>query len=153
MSESLERAGPIRVPFCPRQSKVVLDALEMARSSRNPLPGLLHHSDRGVQYSAGAHRLALEKFGAISSMSRKGNCWDNAVAESVFGTLKCELDLEQAIGSRAETRAVIFEWIEVWYKRERPARCRLVSKNRERRHSSLGFLSPMVFEAKHLILF
>jgi putative transposase len=81
MSESLERAGPIRVPFCPRQSKVVLDALEMARSSRNPLPGLLHHSDRGVQYSAGAHRLALEKFGAILSMSRKGNCWDNAVAE------------------------------------------------------------------------
>ena len=127
MSESLE-------------SKVVLDALEMARSSRNPSPGLLHHSDRGVQYSAGTHRLALERFGAISSMSRKGNCWDNAVAESVFGTLKCELDLEQAIGSRAETRAIVFEWIEVWY-------------NRERRHSSLGFLSPMVFEAKHLTLF
>ena len=84
--------------------------------------------------------MALEKFGAISSMSRKGNCWDNAVAESVFGTLKCELDLEMAIGSRAETRVIIFEWIEVWY-------------NRERRHSSLGFLSPMVFEAKHLTLF
>jgi putative transposase len=61
------------------ESKVVLDALETARSSRNPLPGLLHHSDRGVQYSPGAHRLALEKFGAISS--RKGNCWDNAVSE------------------------------------------------------------------------
>jgi putative transposase len=79
----------------------------MARSSRNPLPGLLHHSDRGVRYSAGAHRLALEKFGAISSMSRKatqarrccckgqeGNCWDNAVAKSAFATLKCDLDLE-----------------------------------------------------------
>jgi putative transposase len=64
MSESLE-------------SRVVLDALEMARSSRNPVAGLLHHSDRGVQYSAGAHRLALEKFGAISSMSRRGNCWDS----------------------------------------------------------------------------
>ena len=153
MSESLERAGPIRVPFCPRQSKVVLDALEMARSSRNPLPGLLHHSDRGVQYSAGTHRLVLEKFGAISSMSRKatqarrcccrgqeGNCWDNAVAESAFGTLKCELDLEMAIGTRAETRAIVFEWIEVWY-------------NRERRHSSLGFLVPAVFEAKHLTVF
>jgi putative transposase len=127
MSESLE-------------SKFVLDALEMARSSRNPLPGLLHHSDRGVQYSAGAHRLALEKFGAISSMSRKGNCWDNAVSESAFATLKCELDLEHAIGTRAETRAIIFEWIEVWY-------------NRERRHSSLGFLAPAVFEAKHLTLF
>ena len=58
----------------------MLDALEMARGSRNLLPGLLHHSDRGVQYSAGTHRLALEKFGALS-MSRKGNCWDNAVAE------------------------------------------------------------------------
>jgi putative transposase len=122
------------------ESKVVLDALEMARSSRNPLPGLLHHSDRGVQYSAGAHRLALERFGAISSMSRNGNCWDNAVAESAFATLKCELDLEHAIGSRAETRAIVFEWIEVWY-------------NRERRHSSLGFLAPAVFEAKHLTLF
>ena len=112
----------------------------MARSSRNPPPGLLHHSDRGVQYSAGAHRLALEKFGAISSMSRKGNCWDNAVSESAFATLKCELDLENAIGTRAEPRAIIFEWIEVWY-------------NRERRHSSLGFLAPAVFEAKHLTLF
>jgi hypothetical protein len=145
--------------------KAVLDALEMTRSSRNPLPGLLHHSDRGVQYSAGAHRLALGKFGAISSMSRKGNCWDNAVAESAFGTLKCKLDLEHAIGTRAETRAIVFErskpeailpagawlgsrrrccggkkWIEVWY-------------NRERRHSSLGFLAPAVFEAKHLTLF
>jgi putative transposase len=97
---------------------------------------LLHHSDRGVQYSAGLHRAALEKFGAISSMSRKGNCWDNAVAESAFGTLKCELDLEHAIG----TRAIVFELIEVWY-------------NRKRRHSSLGFLSPAVFEAKHLTLF
>ena len=127
MSESLE-------------TQVVLDALEMARSSRNPLPGLLHHSDRGVQYSAGVHRLALEKFGAISSMSRRGNCWDNAVAESLFGTMKCELNLERAIGSRAETRAIIFEWIEVWY-------------NRERRHSSLGFLAPVVFEERHQTLF
>jgi putative transposase len=112
----------------------------MARSSRSPLPGLLHYSDRGLQYSAGAHRLALEKFGAISSVSRKGNCWDNAVAESTFGALKCELNLEHAIGSRAETRAIIFEWIEVWY-------------NRERRHLSLGFLAPAVFDAKHLTLF
>jgi putative transposase len=121
------------------EARVVLDALEMARSSRTPLPGLLHHSDRGVQYSAVAHRLALEKFGAVSSMSRKGNCWDNAVAESFFGTLKCELDLEMAIGTRVETRAIIFEWIEVWY-------------NRERRHSSLGFLAPTVFEERHQTL-
>jgi len=122
------------------ESKVVLDALEMARCSRSPSIGLLHHSDRGVQYSAVAHRLALEKFGAVSSMSRKGNCWDNAVVESFFGTLKCELELEMAIGTRGETRAIIFEWIEVWY-------------NRERRHSSLGFLAPTVFEERHQTLF
>ena len=152
MSESLERAGPIRVPFCPRQSKLVLDALEMARVSRNPSAGLLHHSDRGVQYAAHEFQRALERFKAIPSMSRKGNCWDNAVAESFFGTIKCELDLENAIGSRAVTRAIVFEWIEVWYKRERPARCRLVSKNRERRHSSLGFLSPSVFEERQVTL-
>ena len=118
------------------ETKVVLDALEMARSSRNPRAGLLHHSDRGVQYAAGVHRLALEKFGAISSMSRKGNCWDNAVVESLFGTLKCELDLNKPIGTIAETRASVFEWIEVWY-------------NRERRHSSLSFLAPTVFEEKY----
>ena len=122
------------------EAKVVLDALEMARSSRNPGAGLLHHSDRGVQYSAVAHRLALEHFGAISSMSRKGNCWDNAVVESFFGTLKCELNLEKPIGFRAETRGLVFEWIEVWY-------------NRERRHSSLGFLAPTVFEERHHTLF
>ena len=127
MSESLE-------------TQVVLDALEMARSSRNPSAGLLHHSDRGVQYAAGVHRLTLEKFGAISSMSRKGNCWDNAVAESFFGTMKCELDLDKPIGDRTETRASVFEWIEVWY-------------NRERRHSSLGFLAPVVFEERHQTLF
>jgi putative transposase len=127
MSESLE-------------TQVVLDALEMARSSRNPRAGLLHHSDRGVQYGAGIHRLALEKFGAISSMSRRGNCWDNAVVESLLGTLKCELDLDKPIGSMAETRGMVFEWIEVWY-------------NRERRHSSLGFLSPVVFEERHQTLF
>ena len=122
------------------ETQVVLDALEMARSSRNPRAGLLHHSDRGVQYAAGIHRLALEKFGAISSMSRRGNCWDNAVAESLFGTLKCELDLHKPIGSRAETRGMVFEWIEVWY-------------NRERRHSSLRFLAPVVFEERHQTLF
>ena len=81
MSESLERAGPIRVPFCPRQSKLVLDALEMARVSRNPGAGLLHHSDRGVQYAAQDFQRALARLNAIPSMSRKGNCWDNAVAE------------------------------------------------------------------------
>ena len=122
------------------ESQVVLDALEMARISRNPKVGLVYHSDRGVQYAAAVHRAAIERIGAVSSMSRKGNCWDNAVAESFFGTLKCELDLAKSIGSKVQTRAAVFEWIEVWY-------------NRERRHSSLGFLSPMMFEERFDTLF
>jgi putative transposase len=122
------------------ESQVVLDALEMARISRKPSAGLVYHSDRGVQYAASVHRAALERIGAVTSMSRKGNCWDNAVAESFFGTLKCELDLAKAIGSKVQTRAAVFEWIEVWY-------------NRERRHSSLGFLSPVMFEERFDTLF
>jgi putative transposase len=82
---------------------------------------------------------------SVQSRARAGKrfcfaCWDNAVVESLFGTLKCELDLDKPIGSMAETRATVFEWIEVWY-------------NRERRHSSLGFLSPVVFEERHQTLF
>ena len=95
----------------------------------------MYPSDRGVQYAAAFHRAAIERIGAVSSMGRKGNCWDNATAESFFGTLKCELDLAKPIGSKARTRAVVFEWIEGWY-------------NRERRHSSLGFLSPVMFEER-----
>jgi putative transposase len=76
--DSLERAGPIRVPFCPTQAKIVLDALEMARASRRLDAGLLHHLDTGSQYASHAFQAALERLGAISSMSRKGNCWDNA---------------------------------------------------------------------------
>ncbi len=100
------------------ESKLVLNALEMARISRNPSAGLLHHSDRGVQYAAQDFQRALERLKAVPSMSRKGNCWDNAVVESFFGTMKCELNLKKSIGNRSETRAVVFEWLEVWYKRE-----------------------------------
>lgn len=116
-------------------SGLVVDALEMARGSREPGAGLLHHSDRGVQYAAADFQRALARLEAVPSMSRKGDCWDNAVVESFFATLKCELDLEHPIGSQAGTRALVFEWIEVWY-------------NRERRHSSLGFLAPAVFEER-----
>ena len=122
------------------ESQVVLDALEMARISRKPSAGLVYHSDRGVQYAAAVHRAVIERIGAVSSMSRKGNCWDNAVAESFFGTLKCELDLAKPIGLKAHTRSAVFEWIEGWY-------------NRERRHSSLGFLSPVMFEERFDTLF
>ena len=117
------------------ESQVVLDALELARLARTPSTGLVYHRDRGVQDAAAVHRAAIERIGAVSSMSRKRNCWDNAVAESFFWTLKCELDLAKPIGSKAQTRAAVFEWIEGW--------C-----NRERRHSSLGFLSPVMFEER-----
>ena len=115
------------------EASIAVQALEMARISRNPSAGLLHHSDRGVQYAARDFQRALERLKAEPSMSRKGNCWDNAVVESFFGTLKLELDLDSVIGTRAFTTGVVFEWIEVFY-------------NRQRLHSTLGFKSPAEFE-------
>ena len=119
------------------ETKLVLDALEMARQNRKPKAsdGLLHHSDRGAQYASVEYRLALKAMDAACSMSRKGNCWDNAVMESFFSTLKLELDLGKAIGGRDFTQSTVFSWIEGWY-------------NRVRRHSSLGYLSPAEFEEK-----
>ena len=115
------------------EASLPTQALEMARISRKPCFGLLHHSDRGVQYASLEFQTAVQKFGGISSMSRKGNCWDNAVVESFFGTLKLELGLNKVIGSRAVTESVVFEWIEVFY-------------NRQRLHSSIGYKSPVGFE-------
>ena len=112
---------------------LTIRALQMARETRKPCAGLLHHSDRGVQYTSGAYTAKLEGMNVISSMSRTGNCWDNAVVEAFFATLKLELNLGSPIGSRAVTEGVIFEWIEVWY-------------NRKRLHSTLGFESPVEFE-------
>ena len=85
------------------ETKIVLDALEMARVSRRPGAGLLHHSDRGSQYASNAFQAALERLGAISSMSRKGNCWDNAMMESFFASLKNELDFEGSMKTKAVT--------------------------------------------------
>ena len=113
----------------------VMEALGMALGRRRPRPGPLHHSDRGVQYACGAYRELLEKNGVGRSMSRPGNCYDNAVVESFFGTLKTELVHRRRYRTRAEARADVFEWIECWY-------------NRRRRHSSLGYLSPEQFEAQ-----
>jgi transposase InsO family protein len=111
------------------------DALAMALVRRRPAPGLLHHSDRGVQYACGAYRRLLAENAVACSMSRPGNCYDNAVVESFFGTLKSELVHRRRYRTRAEARADVFEWIECWY-------------NRRRRHSSLGYLSPEQFEAQ-----
>lgn len=112
---------------------LTIKALQMARDSRRPCAGLLHHSDRGAQYTSGAYTARLESMKVVSSMSSTGDCWDNAVVEAFFATLKLELSLERSIGSRAVTESVIFEWIEVWY-------------NRKQLHSTLGCKSPMEFE-------
>jgi putative transposase len=113
----------------------VAEALEMALARRRPGDGLLHHSDRGVQYACALYRQRLGEHGIECSMSRCGNCYDNAAAESFFGTLKTELVHRTRYATRDEARTSIFEWIECWY-------------NRRRRHSSLGYLSPEAFEAQ-----
>ncbi len=123
MSEQLKAGGS------------VAEALEMALARREPAAGLLHHSDRGVQYACELYRSVLERHGITASMSRPGNCYDNAVVESFFGTLKGELVDRAHYRKRDEARASVFEWIECWY-------------NRRRRHSSLGYLSPEAFEAR-----
>ena len=120
MGESLERGLP-------------LAALQMALDTRQPLPGLLHHSDRGSQYASDDYQAVLTKSQMQVSMSRTGNCYDNAPMESFFGTLKTELVYHCHYATRAEAKTAIFEYIEVFY-------------NRFRRHSALGYQSPVVFE-------
>ena len=112
---------------------LTLNALDMALVRRCPPPGLLHHSDRGSQYASGDYQQVLTAAGLVGSMSRRGNCWDNAVAESFFATVKVELVHDATWATRAAARAELFEYIEVFY-------------NGQRRHSSLGYLSPRAFE-------
>ena len=113
---------------------LVLDALRMAHGRRRIAAGLLLHSDRGVQYTSEDFQKELARLGIVCSMSRKGNCWDNAVAESFFASLKKEVEeFETVFASRRQARHQLFEYIEIFY-------------NRERRHSSLGYLSPAEFE-------
>jgi len=114
--------------------KLVIQALDQAIIARQPAPGLLVHSDRGSQYASHDYQKRLRDKGLVCSMSRKAECWDNAVSESFFGTLKQELIYPRTYATRAEARQEIFEYIEVFY-------------NRQRRHSTLGYLSPMTFEA------
>ena len=112
---------------------VALDALQMALTDRQPPQGLLHHSARGSQYASHECQQLLALHGIQSSMSRKGNCWDNAVAESFFATLKLELVYQSRWSTRTHARNEVFEYIELFY-------------NRQRRHSALGYLSPDEFE-------
>jgi putative transposase len=110
-------------------------ALTMAIRRRTPNAGLLHHSDRGSQYAATAYQQLLTTHGMTGSMSRRGNCWDNACVESFFGTLKRELIYHRQYRTRDEATQDIFEYIEVFY-------------NRKRRHSTLGYDSPAEYEAR-----
>lgn len=114
------------------RAELVLDA--MATSTRSPSPGLIHHSDRGVQYCCCDYRSELESWGMIASMSRTGDCYDNAPKENFWATLKKELMSDREFATCAEARAAVFEYIEVFY-------------NRQRIHGSLGYLSPEQFEA------
>jgi putative transposase len=116
------------------KTQLVSDALQMALHHRHPTQGLLHHSDRGVQYASDDYQHQLSRHGIVVSMSKTGDCWDNAMMESFWATLKRELIYEQKYKTRHEASASIFEYIEVFY-------------NRKRMHSSLGYKSPEAFEA------
>jgi transposase InsO family protein len=113
--------------------KLVENALSQALARRRPQAGLLHHSDRGSQYTSNVYRAYLEQSGIQSSMSRKGNCWDNAAMESFFGTLKDGCVGEIIYSSHDEARLALFTYMEVYY-------------NRVRRHSTLGYVSPFMYE-------
>lgn len=120
----------------PRMSAdIVVDALTMAWFRRRPAPGLIHHSDRGSQYASGVFQDKLAEYGMICSMSRKGNCWDNAPTESFFNSLKNERVHGTRYATREAATADLFDYIEVFY-------------NRSRRHSSLGYASPARFLAR-----
>lgn len=117
------------------RTSLVNDALLMALWSRKPKKGLLWHTDRGIQYASNSHRELLNAHGVIQSMSRKGNCWDNAVAESFFHTLKTELTHHLKFKTKEQAKQKIFEYIEVFY-------------NRKRLHSANDYYSPEQYEAR-----
>ena len=112
-----------------------VEALEMALVNRRPKHPVLHHSDRGCQYAGKQYQDKLIEFSLECSMSGVGNCWDNAVVESLWASLKNELVFQRTFATKQEAMDAIFEWIVIWY-------------NRKRRHSSLGYVSPEAFEAK-----
>ena len=110
-----------------------LNALKMAIKRRQPKPGILHQSDRGVQYASKEYRSVLDQYGLVASMSRKGNCYDNAALESFWSTLKHELIFRKNFATRDEAKAAIFDYIEGFY-------------NKTRLHSALGYKSPLDYE-------
>jgi transposase InsO family protein len=116
-------------------AKLTITALEMALAGRQPAPGLIVHSDRGSQFASRDYRAALASCGLVASMSRKGNCYDNAFIESFWSSLKYEVVYHRRFASRAEARTAVFDYIETFY-------------NRARLHSSLGYVSPTTFESQ-----
>jgi putative transposase len=136
----LDLASPRVVGWAMRhklERGLTLDALGMAVAQRRPAAGVLHHADRGSQYACGEYQALLAQRGMTCSMSRTGDCWDNAVAESFLATLKAERVAGADWPTRAAARAALFEYIDVWY-------------NRQRRHSSLGYRSPVQYEREQL---
>jgi len=115
------------------RAELVNQALSMALYQRQPAAGLIMHTDRGSQYGADSYRQLLRQHGIEPSMSRKGNCWDNAVAESFFHTLKTELTYLEEYDTHEDAQTAVFEYIEVFY-------------NRQRCHSANGYLAPLVYE-------
>jgi len=115
--------------------QLVLDALAMAIAHRRPSPGLLHHTDQGIQYASRLYRNRLQMQGMRPSMSRKGNCYDNAVVESFFSSLKNEWVFHQTFLDRDQARVALFDYIELFY-------------NRQRRHAALEYQSPVQFEER-----
>jgi putative transposase len=116
-------------------AELATSALQMALRARRPAAGLVHHSDRGIHYACREYRELLVAHGVQASMSRRGDCWDNAVAESFFSTLEWELIMRSKWATRADARIAIFRFIESWY-------------NQRRRHSTLGYVSPATYEGQ-----
>lgn len=120
-----------------RQDETLVEqALAMAVTHRKPEAGLLHHSDRGCQYTSQTYQAFLKDHEIRVSMSRKGNCWDNAVMERFFGTLKRECTSRARFATHEQARTALFEYVEIYY-------------NRVRKHSTLGYLSPVQFELQN----
>lgn len=117
-------------------AQLVIDAMQMALAQRRPSAGLMHHSDRGSQYASCDFRQLLDDHEIVCSMSRRGNCYDNAPTESFFGKLKAEWVHGQHYHTHAEAKQHIFQYIELFY-------------NRQRKHAALGYVSPVVFEELH----
>lgn len=116
-------------------ARMTTAALRMAIAQRRPAPGLIVHSDRGTQYASADFRQLIARHGLVASMSRPGNCYDNAAMESFWSSLKYETVYHRRFGSRAEARTALFDYIESFY-------------NRTRLHSSLGYVSPVSFESQ-----